>query len=245
MTVSVADVEGKTTSALSVTLDAAHNQAVDDPTAFVSYFKLPGALADDTRIGTYDAKTVTVEGVSDADSLRFISYPGDDVSFLDGATMGLLGADYTYDTLDGSETIPAGTLVIVGNYRGDPVYNTVNVVGRFTGTATTEDGDITELDVVERPLAGYALLFAALPEDGTPVSDLSDGLFLFIPDVQAEAELQETSHCNASHLLPSQIRLELYRTDDPNDASSKRLTAQTLWIYSPGGDDLPRVDLVK
>lgn len=245
VTVSVADVEGKTTSALSVTLDAAHNQAVDDPTAFVSYFKLPGALVDDTRIGTYDAKTVTVEGVSDADSLRFISYPGDDVSFLDGATMGLLGADYTYDTLDGSETIPAGTLVIVGNYRGDPVYNTVNVVGRFTGTATTEDGDITELDVVERPLAGYALLFAALPEDGTPVSDLSDGLFLFIPDVQAEAELQETSHCNASHLLPSQIRLELYRTDDPNDASSKRLTAQTLWIYSPGGDDLPRVDLVK
>lgn len=121
----------------------------------------------------------------------------------------------------------------------------MNVVGRFTGTATTEDGDITELDVVERPLAGYALLFAALPEDGTPVSDLSDGLFLFIPDVQAEAELQETSHCNASHLLPSQIRLELYRTDDPNDASSKRLTAQTLWIYSPGGDDLPRVDLVK
>ena len=29
------------------------------------------------------------------------------------------------------------------------MYNTVNVVGRFTGTATTEDGDITELDVVE------------------------------------------------------------------------------------------------
>lgn len=244
LTVTVTDGEGKTTQALSTTLDAAHNQAVDDPDAFVAYFKLPGATADDTRISTYDAKTVTVEGNVAANDLLFISYPGDDVSFLDGATMGLLSADYTYDTLDGAETIPAGTLVIVGNYRGDPVYNTVNVVGRFTGTATTEDGDITELDVVERPLAGYALLFAAVPENG-PVSDLSDGLFLFVPDVQAEAELQETSSCDASHLLPSQIRLELYRTDDPNDASSKRLTAQTLWIYSPGGDDLPLVDLVK
>lgn len=245
VTVTVTDGEGKTTSALTTALDADHNQAVDDPASFLAYFKLPGAAADDTRIGTYDAKTVTVEGVSAPESLRFISYPGDDVSFLNGATMGLLSADYTYDTPDGTETIPAGTLVIVGNYRGDPVYNTVNVVGRFTGTATTEDGDLTELDVVERPLAGYALLFAAVPEDG-PVSDLSDGLFLFVPDVQAEAELQGTSTaCDATHLLPSQIRLELYRTDGPNDASSKRLTAQTLWIYSPGGDDLPQVDLVK
>ena len=244
VTVTVTDGEGKTTQALSTVLDTAHNQAVDDPAAFLAYFKLPVAAADDTRIGTYDAKTVTIEGGVAADALRFISYPGDDVSFLDGATMGRLTADYTYDTLDGTETIPAGTLVIVGNYRGDPVYNTVNVVGRFTGTATTEDGDLAELDVVERPLAGYALLFAAIPESG-PVSDLSDGLFLFVPDIQAEAELQETSSCDASHLLPSQIRLELYRTDDPNDASSKRLTAQTLWIYSPGGEDLPAVTLVK
>lgn len=245
VTVTVTDVEEKTTTALTTVMDTAHNQAVDDLTAFVAYFKLPGAAADDTRIGTYDAMTVTVEGEGiTAANLRFISYPGDDVSFLDGATMGLLSADYTYDTLDGTETIPAGTLVIVGNYRGDPVYNTVHVVGRFTGTATTEDGDMTELEVVERPLAGYALLFAAIPESG-PVSDLSDGLFLFVPDVQAEAELQETTACDATHLLPSQICLELYRTDDPGDATSKRLTAQTLWIYSPGGEDLPTVELVK
>ena len=37
----------------------------------------------------------------------------------------------------------------------------------------------------------------------------------------------------------------LYRTDDPADPSSKRLTAQTLWIYSPGGttEELPVVEL--
>lgn len=246
LTVDIAPESGAAAAALTTTLDTAHNQAVDDPTAFVAYFKLPGAAVDDTRIGTYDAKTVTIRGLAGytADQVRLITYPGDDVAFLEGGTMGRLTADYTYDTLEGTETIPAGTLVIAGTYRGDPVYNTLRVVGRFTGVATTEDGEMVEQEVVERPLAGYALLFAAIPETG-PVSDLADGLFLFIPDVQQEAQLQEVSSCNAANLLPSQIRLELYRTDDPNDASSKRLTAQTLWLHSPGGDDLPGIQLTK
>lgn len=246
LTVDIAPESGDPVTALVTTLDTAHNQAVDDPTAFVAYFKLPAAEADDTRIGTYDAKTVTIHGLTGytEGQVRLITYPGDDVAFLEGGTMGRLTADYTYDTLDGTETIPAGTLVIAGTYRGDPVYNTLRVVGRFTGTATTEDGDLVEQEVVERPLAGYALLFAAIPETG-PVSDLSDGLFLFIPDVQQEAQLQEVTSCNAANLLPSQIRLELYRTDDPNDASSKRLTAQTLWLHSPGGDELPGIQLTK
>lgn len=94
-------------------------------------------------------------------------------------------------------------------------------------------------------MAGYAFLFAEVPETG-PVCDISDGFFLFVPDVQQEAQLQgEGSHCDVTNLLPAQIRVELYRTDDPQDASSKRLTAQTLWIHSPGGtrEDLPTVVL--
>ena len=64
--------------------------------------------------------------------------------------------------------------------------------------------------------------------------------------MQQEAALQgQASTCSVSNLLPTQIRVNLYRTDDPEDASSKRLTAQTLWIYSPGGqaEDLPSVTL--
>ena len=159
--------------------------------------------------------------------------------------MGLLAQDYTYDTMEGTETIPAGTLVILGTYRGDPVYNTLMVEGRFTGVTTGEDGSLEEAPVTERPVDGYALLFAEVPATG-PVSDISDGFFLFVPNVQREAELQGTaSDCDTTNLLPSQIRLALYRTDDPADPSSKRLTAQTLWIYSPGGarEDLPTVVL--
>ena len=252
-TVSITDGEGKTTTALTGTFDAKNNQAVDDKESFVSYFRLPGAKETDTRIWTYDAKTVTITGIPAAvrtEGIKLITYPGDDVAFLEGGTMGLLSQDYRYTSLDENgdpveETIPQGTLVILGTYRGDPVYNTLSVTGRFATTGLDENGEATETTVVERPVAGYALLFAEIPEVGE-VCDISDGIFLFVPDVQQEAQLQgEGSHCEVQNLLPAQIRVELYRTDDPNDASSKHLTAQTLWIHSPGGtqEELPTVKL--
>ena len=158
--------------------------------------------------------------------------------------MGRLSADYKYgDSAD--DVIKAGTLVIVGNYRGDPVYNTISVQGLFTKTAATTDPDEQEsYSETERPLDGYALMFAEVPADGE-VSDISDGLFIFVPNVQKEAELQEITSCDGSNLLPSQIKVELYRTDDPNSAASKRKTAETLWIHSPGGDELPTITLTQ
>ena len=252
-TVSITDKDGKTTTALTGVFDKDHNQAVDDLDSFVGYFKMPGADSSDTRIWTYDAKTVTITGIPAAvrmENVKLITYPGDDVAFLEGGSMGLLAEDYRYTSLDenGRETeevIPQGTLVIVGSYRGDPVYNTLSVTGRFTGTALGADGEMTETQVVERPVAGYALLFAEVPTVGE-VCDISDGIFLFVPDVQQEAQLQgEESHCDVTNLLPTQIKVELFRTDDPDDASNKRVTAQTQWIYSPGGarEDLPTVVL--
>ncbi len=252
-TVTITDGEGKTNVALTGEFVQGQNLAVDDKNSFVSYFKMPGAESTDTRIWTYDAKKVTISGIPagvSEEDIRLISYPGDDVAFLEGGTMGLLSADYRYTALDENgkeveETIPAGTLVILGTYRGDPVYNTIVVKGRFTGAAIQADGTVTETETVEREVAGSAFLFAEIPTVGE-VSDISDGLFLFVPDIQQEAQLQgESSHCEATNLLPSQIRVELYRTDDPNDIATKRLTAQTLWIHSPGGtqEDLPTVVL--
>ena len=42
---------------------------------------------------------------------------------------------------------------------------------------------------------------------------------------------------------PLEIRAVFYRTDDPNNAESKRVTSETLWISFPGEDDLPLIDL--
>ena len=94
-----------------------------------------------------------------------------------------------------------------------------------------------------RWLDGRALLFAEIPADGK-VCDISDGLFIFIPNVQKEAELQGgTSACNAASLLPAQMRAVLSRTDQPTLPDSQRVTAETLWINTPGGEDLPVIVL--
>ena len=222
------------------------NQAVDDRSSYLTYFQKPGAGPEDTRIWTYDAKTVTVTGIpsSAADGdIQLISYAGDHVAFLEGGSVGILAEDYPYLTSSGSAAIPAGTLVITGTYRGDPLYQTVKIEGRFTRTAVNGDGTEAEDAVEIRFLDGRALLFAEVPEDGA-VSDISDGLFLFIPNVQREAELQgEQSDCGGENLLPSQMRAVLSRTDLPDSAESQRVTAETLWTDTPGGTDLPAIVL--
>ena len=242
--VTVTDKDGRTTAARSGNFETG-NQAVDSKGSYLTYFQKPGAAETDTRIWTYDAKSVTVTGVPAGipdGALRLISYAGDDVAFPDTGSVGLLAEPYRYGTGAG-EVIPAGTLVIAGTYRGDPVYETVRIEGRFSKTVMNgSDGEFTETEEV-RPLDGRAILFAEVPEDGA-VSDISDGLFLFIPNVQREAELQgEESHCAAVNLLPSQLRAVLFRTDLPESAAGRRVTAETLWINSPGGTDLPAIVL--
>ena len=235
----------------ALTGDFSNNQATDDPSSFVAYFKVPGkvpgAEADDTRIWTYDAKTVTIEGIPAdiaLEAVQLISYAGDDIAFwggTDGATVGLLENDYDY----GAGVIKAGTLVIVGTFRGDPVYNTIMVEGEFTGTSTTENNELAPVEYVRRPINGYSLLFATEPAFGD-MCDISDGIFIFVPDVQREAEIQDNkdaSHCTMTNLLPSRIMATLYRTDDPENTVNKRTTAQTIWISCPGGseEDLPKI----
>ena len=222
------------------------NQAVDDQSSYLAYFQKPGAGPEDTRIWTYDAGSVTVTGVPASvpeGDIQLISYAGDDVAFLEGGSVGVLAEDYRYLTSSGSAVIPAGTLVITGTYRGDPLYQTVKIEGRFTRTAVNGDGTEAEDAVETRFLDGRALLFAEVPEDGA-VSDISDGLFLFIPNVQREAELQgEQSDCGGENLLPSQMRAVLSRTDLPDSAETQRVTAETLWTDTPGGADLPAIVL--
>ena len=131
------------------------------------------------------------------------------------------------------------TLVIAGNYRGDPLFCTIKILGRFTQTAITEDDGALPTEE-ERYLSGDTYLFAEIPAD-QQVSDISDGLFLFVPNVQQEAELQQQSSCSGVNLLPSQIQAQIFRTADPQNPDSQHMTASTRWIASPGGADLPAV----
>lgn len=209
--------------------------------SYVAYFNKPGAAADDTRIWTYDAKTVTVTGLTGGATAELVTYAGDNISFHSDATVGRLSDDYVYGDAELGEIIPAGTLVIVGEYRGDPVYNTIQIDGRFeTGDKSKDEGE----EYLERALAGYTLLFAEIPADGE-VSDISDGLFIFVPDTQQEAELQnkDCTSCNGASLLPAQIKATIYRTDDPENTESKRVTSDTVWIDAPSDEGMPTVVL--
>ena len=194
----------------------------------VAYFNKPGVGPEDTRIWTYDAAVVEITGIpADAD-LALLDYPGDRVDFYEGATVGILKDAY--------EDIPAGTLVILGTYRGDPVYNYVEIQARYS--TTPEAGEVT---TIERTMSGEVYLLVEIPEDGA-VSDTSDGFFIFVPNLEDETALNAQD--GVTDPYPLEIRANFYRTDDPNDASSKRLTSQTLWISFPdGGDDEDQVSL--
>ena len=215
-----------------------NNQAVDDTNSFVAYLNKPGTETPDTRIWTYDAETVTVTGIPEGANVELIRYAGDDVSI---TAVGRLSKAYKYgDKAD--EVIPKGTLVVVGNYRGDPVYNTVKLLGQYTVTSLDVNGEAVEKEVITRPVAGETILFAEIPEDNQ-VSDISDGLFLFIPDEQEEKELQENDRCLGNNLLPSKIQAVIARTNEPDSTLSQHATAQSAWINSPGGDTLPTIVL--
>ena len=209
----------------------------------VTYFNKPGAGPEDTRIWTYDAAVLRISGLPEGTGVALLDYPGDRVDFYQGASVGLLAEDYTYDDgQGGTETIPAGTLVILGTYRGDPVYNTVEIQGRYTTTAEGEHEDST----VERPMNGYGLLLAEIPADGQ-VSDTSDGFFLFVPDLEAEEALNAGS--GVTDRYPFEIRAVFYRTDDPYGAQrpdggvNRRETSRTLWLSFPEEDTLPQIRL--
>ncbi len=225
--------------------------SVDEKDAVLHYFTKPGAAAGDARIWTYDVKKIVVtdpSGILTTSNVRLLSYVGDDVAFLTDASgfVGRLSEDYTYGEGGSQQVVKKGTLVIAGTYRGNPIYNSIRVRGKFTTTKTVVNEDGTEEVKVEesqRDIDGETLMFAEVPADGE-VSEISNGLFLFIPNVQKEAELQGATHCDGVNLLPSQIMVQMDCLDDPNNpAGPRRTTAQTLWTNSPGGTDLPEIRL--
>ena len=207
----------------------------------VAYFNKPGAAPSDTRIWTYDAAVLEITGIPEDAQLELLDYPGDRVDFYEDAAVGVLKDDYRYGE-DEDQVIPAGTLVILGTYRGDPAYNYVSIEAEYNTTAEAwEDQEVT---TITRDMNGYGLMFAEIPADGA-VSDTSDGFFIFVPDLDAEADLNAKD--GVADAYPLSIRAVLYRTDKTTSADSQRVTSQTLWISFPesgeNGSDFPIIEL--
>lgn len=200
----------------------------------VAYFTKPGAASGDTRIWTYDVTELRITGLPVGTGVELMDYPGDRIDLYEGASVGRLAQAYYYD----GGMIPAGTLVVVGVYRGDPVYNTVEIQARYNTTAEAQESN--GVTSVERAMNGYALLLAEIPADGA-VSDTSDGFWIFVPDLAAEKALNEKSGVTDDD--PIEFRALFYRTDDPNSSASRRVTSETLWTSFPETDALPQLVL--
>ncbi len=237
------------TDRLIETLDFASNDTTD-ANKFIAYFNKPGTTSDDKRIWTYDLDQVVITGVTDKEAfieaLDFIQYPGDNIEFY-STMMGKMGHDYVFDKDAGDDgMIAKDTVVIIGTYRGDPVYNTIYMKGIFQEVDHI-NGTYTE---IERYINGDSILFAEVPDDGE-VSETSDGFFIFIPNVQAESELAGHDHedgevCENHYdsVFPVSIQAELKRSDDPYYTSATdRTTSTTNWEMTPSFDTLPSIIL--
>ena len=135
------------------------------------------------------------------------------------------------------------TVIVTGSYRGDPLYNSVRVVGTFQTVTPASDKAPT---TTEQTLAGETLLLAEVPEDGA-VSTISDGFFIFIPEDQeafkkvCEDHVAEDGHStSANENVLIALKAQMWRATDIN-GSNPRMTSDTTFISVPRYDSMPGI----
>ena len=69
-----------------------------------------------------------------------------------------------------------------------------------------------------------------------------DGIWVFVPNLEKEAELTGEDGCGVS-LLPAEIMASLYRTNTPNGSVEGPALSTTPWISSPTEDSMPQIQL--
>ncbi|MCI9635477.1 MAG: hypothetical protein HFG77_03620 [Hungatella sp.] len=182
-------------------------------------------FTDGTNLFTYDASYVklTAPGQGGKEltvaELSLMGETGDNVSLESTGSIGILSEDY----VDGT-TIPQGSLVFTGTYKGNPAYNTVllwddqgNIVG-----GTDEAGTINAEEVI----------FAPDPQDGM-LGEVSDGIWVYY--IKPGFDMTQ--------LKGRKIRAELYRVDDAMTQEGERLVSSTVFVEIP--DPIPSIKLNK
>ncbi len=189
-----------------------------------------GSEGKDPRIAIYDAAFVRITAAGQAGSslsaaeIDLLAPSGDNIEFYTtGATeaIGILAEDYVYQASDGA-SIPAGSLIFTGTYKGNPAYNVVvlydeqgNIVG-----GTDSEGALVAEQIILAPDPGNAML-----------GDVSEGSFIYwiTPDQIGT--------------LPAKVRAELYRVDDALTNEGQRLVSDTLFTEVKPLEQLPEIHL--
>ena len=204
----------------------------ENPSATI-YFDAEG-VAGGTQLASYNARYVKITALGtkqiSAAELELITPPGDNIEIgvaVDNINyengIGLLKEDYAYQ-LDNPDTeenefrkIPKGSVIITGEYRGNPAFNVPLVLNQ------------NEEHIADKY---NGLLFAQIPDNGD-LKEISEGNWVYW------VEPEYLDHFMKEN---KEIFAELYRTDTA-DASEggQRLVSDTFKVTVP--EILPEITL--
>lgn len=198
----------------------------DDKKVQTVYFE----NVDGKYVGTYstDAVKLVIHNQKDTEisisELDVLGVTGDNVDFRsaqDGTSaIGRLASDYQYGETE-ADKIPAGSIVFVGSYKGNPAYNVVLLYD--------QDGNIVGGTNTDGSLKAQQIILADVPETGN-IQDVSDGTWIYWIDPQDSAQL-----------AGKQVRAELYRVNDAQTNEGQRVVSDSLYVEVP--QEMPEIEL--
>ena len=187
---------------------------------------------DGAYVSTYEADALylyftgqTAGDLISVAELDVLGVTGDNVDFrrADGsgtAAIGYLGADFQYAS---GETIPAGSLVFTGSYKGNAAYNVVLLFD--------QDGNNVGGIDAEGNLKAYQIILADVPATGN-IQDVTDGTWIY---------WIEPGDLTGGFTMPQKVRAELYRVNDAVTNEGQRLVSDSLFETVP--ETLPTITL--
>ena len=205
----------------------AHSGTFDTTKENTIYFNETGSSLN-TQLWAYDAQYVKLvaKGASiiSIAELDILGPTGDNIEIGIGNSdkiyqngVGILKSDYTY--ADG-KIIPKGSIIVTGEYKGDPAFNVPLVLNEEDKHLSSESN---------------VLLFAELPKD-SKLGEVAKGTWLYYitPEQQKTADISGRK-----------IKAELYRYNklgDDNEPIGQRLVSDTF-LYDFDLNNLPEIEL--
>ena len=206
----------------------AHSGTFDTTRANTIYFNEKGS-SDNSQLWAYDAKYVKLvakgaKSISIAE-LDILGPQGDNIEigmdnndqvYTNG--IGRLKSDYEYAP---GQSIPAGSILVMGEYKGDPAFNVPLVLNENNENFA---------------LQAQAILLANLPEDAQ-LGEVAEGNWIYwiTPEQQAQKD----------NIKGTQVKAELYRynkLDTQGAPVGQRLVSDTF-LVDIDINQLPTIDL--
>ncbi len=185
----------------------------------------------DPWICTYDAAYLRLRAIGQktvsVTELDVLGPTGDSISFgaaqsgTDGA-VGILQSEYVYEKKTG-KTIPKGSLIFTGNYKGNPAYNVVVLYD--------EKGDILGGVQADGALAAHQIILANVPEQGA-LGEVSSGIWIYWIEPDESGKVPDISGL---------VRAQLYRVDNALTNQGQRLVSDAMPLTVP--ERLPSITL--